>query len=368
MTTETERSRQRAIDHGFIRQESEATSLTTKLKEVPKILQNDNTIIENVSVEQLQRIKRIHKQFSEGSKFSFNFNTLLLVASIIAGLGLVNNSATTIIASMLVSPIMGPVVGMAYGATIRDWRLCRRALYTELISLLVCIASGVMIGLMTGSTALANNWPNEEMLGRASWLNLAVGLPIAFCSGLGVAVGLLDEQTSSLVGVAISASLLPPAVNCGILWVAQIFKDTNTLGEFPPPVQIPEYENLEEAVNRLTPAPTGPPSGTGSSLNDYDSWQFWVGGSISLLLTVSNIILIIVSSILMFRMKERLPIQKNIFWDDLGVARKVYRNLAYMEDDSNINKDDETNLEEGQYTKQNGPDVKEEEEDVVARN
>ena len=36
---------------------------------------------------------------------------------------------------------------------------------------------------------------------------------------MGVALSVLDDQTSSLVGVAISASLLPPAVNCGMLFI-----------------------------------------------------------------------------------------------------------------------------------------------------
>jgi uncharacterized membrane protein len=47
-----------------------------------------------------------------------------------------------------------------------------------------------------------------------------MGFPIAFFSGLGVAISLLDEQTSSLVGVAILASLLPPAINSGMLWIS----------------------------------------------------------------------------------------------------------------------------------------------------
>jgi len=56
-----------------------------------------------------------------------------------------------------------------------------------------------------------------------------VALPIAFFSGLGVAVSLLDDQTSSLVGVAISASLLPPAVNASILWIAYAFSKTDVI-------------------------------------------------------------------------------------------------------------------------------------------
>jgi uncharacterized membrane protein len=48
-------------------------------------------------------------------------------------------------------------------------------------------------------------------------------MQVAFFTGLGVAVSLLDDQVNSLVGVAIKASLLPAAVNCGIVWVAHAF-------------------------------------------------------------------------------------------------------------------------------------------------
>ena len=41
-------------------------------------------------------------------------------------------------------------------------------------------------------------------------------------SGMGVALSILGNNTSSLVGVAISASLLPPAVNAGICWAHAI--------------------------------------------------------------------------------------------------------------------------------------------------
>ena len=54
---------------------------------------------------------------------------------------------------------------------------------------------------------------------RATRKTFFSGFPVAFFSGFGVALSVLDDQTSSLVGVAISASLLPPAVNSGMLWV-----------------------------------------------------------------------------------------------------------------------------------------------------
>ena len=153
----------------------------------------------------------MHEKFEVGVRFAFNYNVLLLVASVLAGLGLVSNSSATIIASMLVSPIMGPVVGLAYATVIKDWKLFRLSLKNESLSLLFCVLTGVAIGAITSPTALSDSWPTDEMLVRTTWKNFLVALPVAFFSGLGVAVSLLDDQTSSLVGVAISALLLPPA-------------------------------------------------------------------------------------------------------------------------------------------------------------
>ena len=49
------------------------------------------------------------------------------------------------------------------------------------------------------------------ILTHSCHLTFFIQFPIAFFSGFGVALSVLDDSTSSLVGVAISASLLPPA-------------------------------------------------------------------------------------------------------------------------------------------------------------
>lgn len=122
---------------------------------------------------------------------------------------------------------------------------------------------------------------------------------MAFFSGLGVAVSLLDEQTNSLVGVAISASLLPPAVNCGIVWVA--------------------YAYYRAGMFQI-----------GGDNTMYNFQDFYIGGWISLGLTLVNIAMIWISSMMMFRLKEVLPIRKKVFWSDLGIARKIYKGRAIL--------------------------------------
>ena len=118
------------------------------IREWAQVIRSDSEFAE-VSLEQIERIKVMHDRFKEGATFSFNYNTLLLVASVLAGLGLVSGSSATIIASMLVSPIMGPVAALAHGATIRDWKLVRKAVITEIISLGFCILMGALISAGT---------------------------------------------------------------------------------------------------------------------------------------------------------------------------------------------------------------------------
>jgi uncharacterized membrane protein len=52
----------------------------------------------------------VTEQIHEQAALSFDYVSLLAIASILAGVGLVINSVVVIVASMLVSPLMGPVM------------------------------------------------------------------------------------------------------------------------------------------------------------------------------------------------------------------------------------------------------------------
>lgn len=95
----------RRVRSDEIRRASVANLKALNIEDMVNVVRADHTEIE-VDREQLERVKMMHKKFRDGSKFSFNYNTLLLVASVLAGIGLISNSSATIIASMLVSPIM----------------------------------------------------------------------------------------------------------------------------------------------------------------------------------------------------------------------------------------------------------------------
>lgn len=100
-----------ATDPSKPRDGSGAARPADRVEHIRRILRVSTAITEVTSAD-IQRVRMVYQRFYEDSILSFNYNCLLIIASILAALGLAANSSATIIASMLVSPLMGPVVGI----------------------------------------------------------------------------------------------------------------------------------------------------------------------------------------------------------------------------------------------------------------
>lgn len=117
---------------------------------------------------------------------------------------------------MLISPLMGPILAATFGAVIKDHKLQYWGIKNEVIGIFMCILVGFFFGLIVCGLSYRIGDTNElpsEMIARTQLRSLIVGICIALPSGAAVAIAILGENFGSLVGVAISASLLPPAVN-----------------------------------------------------------------------------------------------------------------------------------------------------------
>ena len=168
------------------------------------------------------------KRIKSGTTFSFDYVAYLVLASIIALLGLIENSPVTIVASMLVSPIMGPILACIFGCVVGDKRLRNRGIRNGFASLLLCILIGLLGGFMLIPIEVAysdrtDKFITDEMTVRGAFYDILLDLFIAISSGAAAALSVLGENSSSMVGVAISASLLPPAVNAGFLWSMALY-------------------------------------------------------------------------------------------------------------------------------------------------
>lgn len=78
--------------------------------------------------------------------------------------------------------------------------------------------------------------PTAEMRARGDLRNLLIGTLVALPSGVAVSLAILSGAQSSLIGVAISASLLPPCVNAGLLWSHASVHFINSINEDAVPI------------------------------------------------------------------------------------------------------------------------------------
>lgn len=133
----------------------------------------------------------------------------LVCAIVIASVGLNINSTAVIIGAMLISPLMGPIVGTGFALGIYDFSLLKRSLKNLLIATIVSlIASSVYFFISPFKEA------QSELLARTS-PNIYDVL-IAFFGGL---VGVISitrvEKGNPIPGVAIATALMPPLCTAG---------------------------------------------------------------------------------------------------------------------------------------------------------
>ncbi|MGK8779382.1 DUF389 domain-containing protein [Burkholderia cenocepacia] len=134
---------------------------------------------------------------------------ILISAIFVASIGLDVNSTAVIIGAMLISPLMGPIMGLGYGIGIYDFALIRRSLKTLAIATAISLATSALYFSLSPLTG-----EHSELLARTSpsiWDVL-----IALSGGLVGMVGATrSEKTNVIPGVAIATALMPPLCTAG---------------------------------------------------------------------------------------------------------------------------------------------------------
>jgi len=152
-----------------------------------------------------------HRAVAAGSALTGSYLLMNAAATVMAGLGLLQNSAVVIIGAMLIAMLFGPIVGIALGLADGELKLLGRSLVSEIAGAAWVLAIGFAVGLLSRRLPLGS-----EILSRTSpsLLDLSVGLVGGLAGGFTYVAGGLSEV---VVGVAIGTSLVPPLTSCGIL-------------------------------------------------------------------------------------------------------------------------------------------------------
>ncbi|HEU4633766.1 MAG TPA: TIGR00341 family protein, partial [Flavisolibacter sp.] len=133
----------------------------------------------------------------------------LIFAIFIASIGLNVNSTAVIIGAMLISPLMGPIMGIGLAIGINDFELLQKGIKNLAIAAFISIGTSA---LYFSITPLHD--ANSELLARTTpslW-----DVFIAFFGGLaGIVAGTRREKSNVIPGVAIATALMPPLCTAG---------------------------------------------------------------------------------------------------------------------------------------------------------
>lgn len=147
---------------------------------------------------------------SKGVEFRGVNLWVLIFATMIASLGLNVNSAAVIIGAMLISPIMGPIMGVGLSLGINDFDLLKRSLRNLALMFAVAIITSTLYFLLS---PLSSN--SSELEART--VPTTYDVLIALFGGLAgiVAQTRQDRTTTVIPGVAIATALIPPLCTAG---------------------------------------------------------------------------------------------------------------------------------------------------------
>lgn len=151
----------------------------------------------------------IVEQISDGVTFRGANLWVLIFAIFIACLGLNLNSTAVIIGAMLISPLMGPIIGMGLAVGRADLELLKRSLTNYGVSTVISVLTAALYFQLTPLTEA-----QSELLARTSPTLYDVLIAL-----FGGAAGILALSTGGkgnvIPGVAIATALMPPLCTAG---------------------------------------------------------------------------------------------------------------------------------------------------------
>ncbi len=157
-----------------------------------------------------QTREELYNDIEQGARLDSNFLLMVCLSTIVASIGLIENNVAVIIGAMVIAPLLGPNIALAFATSLGDHELIWKSLRTNLAGLGLTLLLTLTIGAL---------WPDvlssPEILARTD-VGLD-GVVLALASGAAAVLSLTTGLSSVLVGVMVAVALLPPAATLGML-------------------------------------------------------------------------------------------------------------------------------------------------------
>lgn len=161
--------------------------------------------------------KEMDIRIKEFSKLDRHYIMFIILSSILATMGVALNNELILIGSMLISPLMLPMMSTSFSIVSKKKSILRQALEAELMGVFIIFLTTAITTIL-----LPNHIDTSQIVVRVVYSNIYI--PLAIVLGIVAAYSFATDKARNLTGVAIAVSLLPPLViSVLLLMKAQLF-------------------------------------------------------------------------------------------------------------------------------------------------
>jgi uncharacterized hydrophobic protein (TIGR00341 family) len=154
--------------------------------------------------------EELYADIQKTSKLSWVFVVFVILASLVAAIGLLRDNVVIIIGAMVIAPLLGPNVALSFATTLADTDLARRAIKTNAIGILAALILAIVLGFVLEFD------PNTSKIVSTTEVSLG-DMILALAAGSAAALSFTTGVLSALIGVMVAVALLPPIVILGML-------------------------------------------------------------------------------------------------------------------------------------------------------
>lgn len=154
--------------------------------------------------------EELYQKIVSGAKLDNNFMYLVIMSTVVASIGLLEDNVAVVIGAMVIAPLLGPNMALAFATTLGEGKLLWSALKSNLAGLLTTLMLSVFIGFI---------WPlnfNSHELMMRTDVGMD-GIVLALVSGAAAVLSLTTGWSNSLVGVMVAVAILPPTATLGLM-------------------------------------------------------------------------------------------------------------------------------------------------------
>jgi uncharacterized hydrophobic protein (TIGR00271 family) len=162
--------------------------------------------------------EQVESRTSESAELSFSFLAFMVLATLIAAVGIMTDSQILIIGAMVVGPEFGPLAGLAVAVVQRRLDLARRSFIALAVGFPVAIAASFLLTVLLRALGPA---PDElSAIGHPATLFISdpntFSVIVALLAGITGVLSLTTAKSGALIGVLISVTTIPAAANVGV--------------------------------------------------------------------------------------------------------------------------------------------------------